>query len=119
MVFPLPCAGQDMFIALIQCDESGKTPLELAIENNHLWYLLQITIKMFEVIYSIHSILHALQERIASREFQPSSQREEEGLWDKLWMRMGPDWLLHACSHGSIDAVKFFIQMGCSPNCER
>ena len=27
-----------MFAALTEYDEDGKTPLELAIENNHLWY---------------------------------------------------------------------------------
>lgn len=31
---------------------------------------------------------------------------------------MGPLWLLHACSYGSVDAVEFFIELGCSPNLE-
>ena len=54
------------------------------------------------------------------RESQPSTgESDENKAWEKLWITMGPEWLLHACSHGSVEAVKFFIELGCSPNYER
>ena len=54
------------------------------------------------------------------REAQPTAKGcGEKEAWDKLWLDMSPGWLLHACSHGSVDAVKVFVDMGCSPNYER
>ena len=74
-----------------------------------------ITIVMF-----FCSILRTLQERITERESQSgANESKEKKAWQKLWTRMGPIWLLHACSHGSVETVKFFIEMGCSPNYER
>lgn len=66
------------------------------------------------------SILRSLKERIVERESQSSAKLSlEEKTWEKLWSRVGPNWFLHACSYGSVDAVKFFVEeMGCSVNYE-
>ena len=37
VVFPLPMIKGGMFLALTKEDSDKKTPLHLAIENNHLW----------------------------------------------------------------------------------
>ena len=36
-ICPIPSLGDGMFSALTQYDNDGKTPLEFAIENNHMW----------------------------------------------------------------------------------
>ena len=38
MVFPLTSLEKQMFTALVQYNEDGKTPLEVAIEFDHQWY---------------------------------------------------------------------------------
>lgn len=75
---------------------------------------------MVHIILIFISILRALQERLVDRESQSgANESKEKKAWDQLWTRMSPVWLLHACSRGSVEAVKFFIEMGCSPNYER
>ncbi len=54
------------------------------------------------------------------RETQSSAKQSmEKKAWDKLWTRVGPEWLLYACSHGSMDAVKFLVEMGGPVNYEK
>lgn len=71
-------------------------------------------------MHSTCSILRTLQERIVERESQPSAeQNKEKNAWNHFWEEWGPKLLIHACSHGSVDVVKLFVEMKCSPNGER
>lgn len=55
-----------------------------------------------------------------NRELQTSvTNSGDKREWDRLWTNKGPQWLLYACSHGPVDAVKIFIELGCSPNYKR
>ncbi len=47
-----------MFSALTQYDEDGKTPLDLAIENNHLWYNSDDLALWVFIIYSTAFLEH-------------------------------------------------------------
>ena len=61
------------------------------------------------------SILKTLQERIVERDSHPSSEEKREKIaWEKYWRKWGPKLFIYACSYGSVDAVKFFIEMECS-----
>ena len=58
------------------------------------------------------SILKTLQERIVERESLPCVEQEKEkNAWKKFWEALSPELFLHACSHGSVETVKFFMEM--------
>ena len=63
-------------------------------------------------VLRILSILKTLQERIVERESLPGVEQEKEkNAWKKFWKTLSPELFLYACSHGSVEAVKFFMEM--------
>lgn len=68
----------------------------------------------------LYSILRTLSERITERDSKPSAEQQvEKNAWKRFWNLTGPELLLHACSYGSADLVKFLVNMECLQNCER
>lgn len=68
----------------------------------------------------ICSILRTLQERIVERDSHPCEMQSiEKNAWEEFWKDLGPDLLIHACSHGSVDAVKLLVEMKCPLNYDR
>ena len=58
------------------------------------------------------SVLKTLQERIVEREALPGVELEKEKkAWKQLWNEWSPELFIYACSHGSVEAVKFFMEM--------
>ena len=56
------------------------------------------------------SIVRALKERIIERDSKPSAEQcKERKEWNAFWDMLGPQLLLHACQHGSVDMVKFMV----------
>ena len=67
---------------------------------------------MYELLFQLFSILRTLQERVIERDLLPGSkQSAEEKAWKVFWGKWGPKLFIHACSNGSVDAVKVFIEM--------
>lgn len=59
------------------------------------------------------SILRTLEERIVERESHPGTeQNKEKNAWEEFWKEWGPKLFIYACSNGSVDAVKFFYELG-------
>ena len=58
------------------------------------------------------SILRTLQERFVERDSLPGAEQNKEmNAWKVFWEEWGPKLFIYACSGGSVDAVKFFIEM--------
>ena len=56
------------------------------------------------------SILRVLKERIVERDSKPSAEQcKERKEWNAFWDMLGPQLLLHACQHGSVDIVTFMV----------
>lgn len=61
---------------------------------------------------ALSSILRTLQERIAERESHPGAeQNKEKNAWEAFWKEWGPKLFVYACSHGSVEAVKFLMEL--------
>jgi len=60
----------------------------------------------------VSSILKTLQERIVERESHPGTeQKKEKNAWEVFWKEWAPKLFIYACCHGSVDIVKFFVEM--------
>ena len=58
------------------------------------------------------SVLKTLQERIVEREALPGIEQEaEKKQWKEFWDKWSPELFIYACSHGSVEVVKFFMEM--------
>ena len=69
---------------------------------------------LFVLFETYPSILRTLQERIVERDTCPGAQQnKEKNAWEWFWKKWGPKLFIYSCSHGSVDSVKFFIEMGC------
>ena len=68
----------------------------------------------------MRSILRTLQERIEERESHPcAEQNKEKNAWEAFWKKCGPELLIYACAHGTVDAVKLLLHMKCPLHCKR
>ncbi len=46
------------------------------------------------------------------RESRPGAeQNKEKNAWDAFWKEWGPKLFVYACSHGTVEAVKFLMEM--------
>lgn len=65
----------------------------------------------FDVV-PIYSMLKDLQKLVVDRQTQPSiyAQSSEPSEMEKE-KEVGHKWFYHACSYGSVNAVKFFIEI--------
>lgn len=70
------------------------------------------------------SILNALQEQRDERKEkslkdkkvdEQQSESEEAKEWKEFWDSHSPKLMLHACSHGTVEIVKYFITNFVSP----
>lgn len=66
---------------------------------------------MFKKYYPC-SILRTLQERIVERDSHPGAEQStEKNAWDEFWREWGPKLFVYACSHGSVEAAKFIMEL--------
>ncbi|CAI8015846.1 Transient receptor potential cation channel subfamily A member 1 homolog [Geodia barretti] len=97
--FPKTKSSENLYEILMIQNSRNKTPLQLAIDNGNV------------------GILTGLQERKKEREKAASrtedwSQKQvvsvEKREWKDFWDIESPGLLLYACSHGTVETVKYF-----------
>ena len=60
----------------------------------------------------LSSILRTLQERITERDSYPGAEQNiEKNAWNNFWEEWGPKLFVYACSHGSVEAAKFLMEL--------